>query len=113
MIRRPPRSTRTDTLFPYTTLFRSKLSIVVADRPFSAAVEAMLREDFALSRRVAPGELDERSFWFRFGVGLSRLLAPVLCAALHLAEGVHGAQDRGSDQHHEERRQDEDDHRHG
>src|SRR3546814_1903981 len=28
MIRRPPRSTRTDTLFPYTTLFRS-LSFVV------------------------------------------------------------------------------------
>src|SRR3546814_20795102 len=27
MIRRPPRSTRTDTLFPYTTLFRSCLSI--------------------------------------------------------------------------------------
>src|SRR3546814_18782927 len=26
MIRRPPRSTRTDTLFPYTTLFRSWLS---------------------------------------------------------------------------------------
>src|SRR3546814_7105652 len=26
MIRRPPRSTRTDTLFPYTTLFRSDLS---------------------------------------------------------------------------------------
>src|SRR3546814_14172733 len=27
MIRRPPRSTRTDTLFPYTTLFRSSSSI--------------------------------------------------------------------------------------
>src|SRR3546814_2488279 len=27
MIRRPPRSTRTDTLFPYTTLFRSGLSL--------------------------------------------------------------------------------------
>src|SRR3546814_7004448 len=26
MLRRPPRSTRTDTLFPYTTLFRSKLT---------------------------------------------------------------------------------------
>src|SRR3546814_1426159 len=26
MIRRPPRSTRTDTLFPYTTLFRSSLA---------------------------------------------------------------------------------------
>src|SRR3546814_4961736 len=27
MIRRPPRSTRTDTLFPYTTLFRSEKSL--------------------------------------------------------------------------------------
>src|SRR3546814_15484730 len=27
MIRRPPRSTRTDTLFPYTTLFRSDVFI--------------------------------------------------------------------------------------
>src|SRR3546814_3627299 len=27
MIRRPPRSTRTDTLFPYTTLFRSYMSL--------------------------------------------------------------------------------------
>src|SRR3546814_4386644 len=26
MIRRPPRSTRTDTLFPYTTLFRSRIA---------------------------------------------------------------------------------------
>src|SRR3546814_3036173 len=31
MIRRPPRSTRTDTLFPYTTLFRSKLDISLVD----------------------------------------------------------------------------------
>src|SRR3546814_4359278 len=29
MIRRPPRSTRTDTLFPYTTLFRSLVSRLV------------------------------------------------------------------------------------
>src|SRR3546814_2660334 len=27
MIRRPPRSTRTDTLFPYTTLFRSQQTV--------------------------------------------------------------------------------------
>src|SRR3546814_4540969 len=27
MIRRPPRSTRTDTLFPYTTLFRSDANL--------------------------------------------------------------------------------------
>src|SRR3546814_8736029 len=30
MIRRPPRATRTDTLFPYTTLFRSGAEIAVA-----------------------------------------------------------------------------------
>src|SRR3546814_11104703 len=30
MIRRPPRSTRTDTLFPYTTLFRSVRALPVA-----------------------------------------------------------------------------------
>src|SRR3546814_18140202 len=29
MIRRPPRSTRTDTLFPYTTLFRSQVQSFV------------------------------------------------------------------------------------
>src|SRR3546814_15630936 len=33
MIRRPPRSTRTDTLFPYTTLFRSDLVIVPPSNP--------------------------------------------------------------------------------
>src|SRR3546814_4785420 len=32
MIRRPPRSTRTDTLFPYTTLFRSPGAVRLPDR---------------------------------------------------------------------------------
>src|SRR3546814_1608253 len=32
MIRRPPRSTRTDTLFPYTTLFRSHMEMIVLDK---------------------------------------------------------------------------------
>src|SRR3546814_19511013 len=32
MIRRPPRSTRTDTLFPYTTLFRSASALVDRER---------------------------------------------------------------------------------
>src|SRR3546814_13205903 len=44
MIRQPPRSTRTDTLFPYTTLFRSTISRInaqglakpVADAAFAA-----------------------------------------------------------------------------
>src|SRR3546814_3051076 len=41
MIRRPPRSTRTDTLFPYTTLFRSKqqpLLLFQRNRPRLIAV---------------------------------------------------------------------------
>src|SRR3546814_8757346 len=36
MIRRPPRSTRTDTLFPYTTLFRSDGLARVAEEPVVA-----------------------------------------------------------------------------
>src|SRR3546814_21101863 len=36
MIRRPPRSTRTDTLFPYTTLFRSGTDQIFADRQAGA-----------------------------------------------------------------------------
>src|SRR3546814_12923729 len=39
MIRRPPRSTRTDTLFPYTTLFRSVHAVLRVDlEPRIAAV---------------------------------------------------------------------------
>src|SRR3546814_8493081 len=35
MLRRPPSSTRTDTLFPYTTLFRSIPSSTYPTRPFT------------------------------------------------------------------------------
>src|SRR3546814_16687644 len=38
MIRRPPRSTRTDTLFPYTTLFRSVHRCARADPPYAAGI---------------------------------------------------------------------------
>src|SRR3546814_16259890 len=37
MIRRPPRSTRTDTLFPYTTLFRSRSNLPNATRRASGS----------------------------------------------------------------------------
>src|SRR3546814_1789334 len=45
MIRRPPRSTRTDTLFPYTTLFRS------VDSP----EEARMLDDVGLPQKRALG----------------------------------------------------------
>src|SRR3546814_5735833 len=43
MIRRPPRSTRTDTLFPYSTLFRSKPP-VSASRPSRKPIAGRRRE---------------------------------------------------------------------
>src|SRR3546814_6032217 len=44
MIRRPPRSTRTDTLFPYTTLFRSPSSLptIGPSHGFRAVVESYI-----------------------------------------------------------------------
>src|SRR3546814_1914928 len=49
MIRRPPRSTRTDTLFPYTTLFRSprRIDRMAGHRPFSD-----LMKDWSPERRA-------------------------------------------------------------
>src|SRR3546814_20050282 len=47
MIRRPPRSTRTDTLFPYTTLFRS---VVRAERPGDGRCAVRDRIDVPLRR---------------------------------------------------------------
>src|SRR3546814_14195344 len=43
MIRRPPRSTRTDTLFPYTTLFRSHRLVEQGGRDRARTVEDMVK----------------------------------------------------------------------
>src|SRR3546814_6538093 len=55
MIRRPPRSTRTDTLFPYTTLFRSPGQVVVTDTTslnlFKALAAALRIQQQAAPRR--------------------------------------------------------------
>src|SRR3546814_14840992 len=48
MIRRPPRSTRTDTLFPYTTLFRSLLA------PSTGTIIARVREPGSMVVRQSP-----------------------------------------------------------
>src|SRR3546814_18757274 len=44
MIRRPPRSTRTDTLFPYTTLFRSDCRLQAFERIGSPEGELALAQ---------------------------------------------------------------------
>src|SRR3546814_7066227 len=72
MIRRPPRSTRTDTLFPDTTLFRSPLvacavvlpkclQVVVVCSPLGVPVAGSLAIEATLLRTVVPKPLpDER-----------------------------------------------------
>src|SRR3546814_16126070 len=57
MIRRPPRSTRTDTLFPYTTRFRSFLSNLLP--------EGHLRQYLADTASVHPG----REFFLLWALG--------------------------------------------
>src|SRR3546814_2139092 len=84
MIRRPPRSTRTDTLFPYTTLFRSLTDVLAGyatstirraaadDAPFflliapfaphSPEIAAPRHQDlFAGATYPRPASFDERS----------------------------------------------------
>src|SRR3546814_20848057 len=66
MNRRPPRSTRTDTLFPYTTLFRSTCRGVAyyevpnaaglcAERIITATIDARLLALDAITGRPCPG----------------------------------------------------------
>src|SRR3546814_1898224 len=73
MIRRPPRSTRTDTLFPYTTLFRSQRVVYVvrqtdfeANRGFSHLVYKDLRtRDLEPPTRLTPEGFNVNSPSFR------------------------------------------------
>src|SRR3546814_13568657 len=54
MLRRPPRSTRTDTLFPYTTLFRSDRDLRRDGRVQIVEANAwLIGEEFAAARGAA------------------------------------------------------------
>src|SRR3546814_9611614 len=67
MIRRPPRSTRTDTLFPYTTLFRSRLRLCLRNIVKRLGWERYLRlsviMDAALAEQQRSGALDLHRDW--------------------------------------------------
>src|SRR3546814_17670528 len=56
---RPPRSTLTDTLFPYTTLFRSQFRFepAVTDPPPDAAVLEVVRDDRVVHEVALPARL--------------------------------------------------------
>src|SRR3546814_4464972 len=63
MIRRPPRSTRTDTLFPYTTLFRSQHAQHHVEQRVDEVAQAGLDHVPGVDRPdvQAPVERDQRS----------------------------------------------------
>src|SRR3546814_14219151 len=70
MIRRPPRSSRTDTLFPYTTLFRS-LDVYADNALFSRAAElAPAWEEALHCLAEAPGVRDIRTIGLVAGIEL-------------------------------------------
>src|SRR3546814_12924774 len=86
MIRRPPRSTRTDTLFPYTTLFRSAHAIIAneilpafrqGDYPggIAAGVDAII---LAIAGAYEPLERSARGGGEQKGFSLFGLLVSVV-----------------------------------
>src|SRR3546814_17381332 len=65
MIRRPPRSTRTDTLFPYTTLFRSIGGVgVIEDMNKAVGIGFKRTGDIVLAVGERAGHLGQ-SVWLR------------------------------------------------
>src|SRR3546814_19458373 len=89
MIRRPPRTTRTDTLFPYTTLFRSTRILLPNERAIEPQITAIYRR-FGLNDRqieILARAMPKRDYYCQsrrgnrlFELGLSDV-ALALCAA--------------------------------
>src|SRR3546814_2840540 len=80
MIRRPPRSTRTDTLFPYTTLFRS--ARITLQRALQRGEQAGLAAAVAADHAQPPAALDHQ-----VDVGKQQ---PAAAAQGEMSEGNHG-----------------------
>src|SRR3546814_13188221 len=77
MIRRPPRSTRTDTLFPYTTLFRSGRVEQNAQR-FAQGVEGE-----SCAKNGDAGRIDLPGRNLHVVIGTGQHAAPACCGWLH------------------------------
>src|SRR3546814_15752758 len=86
MIRRPPRSTRTDTLFPYTTLFRS-----AEDRVAGGAFGARLQRGFLMFELLGAEILDRGA---EFGVAVAEFLQLMLIMTVDLGLDRGGARHR-------------------
>src|SRR3546814_20290063 len=73
MRRRPPRSTLTDTLFPYTTLFRSRTL---------DALEQLLRKAHRAGKLEVPDPRNSAEHFFVLVKGLAHMCALIGCAPL-------------------------------
>src|SRR3546814_7376986 len=99
MIRRPPRSTRTDTLFPYTTLFRSTEALTALDEDgarsemiainLNRAVQAMeVAQSASLPAKLVAQSLKQKGNSKPISTGLASL-DYVLHGGLHLRSEEH------------------------
>src|SRR3546814_1595068 len=90
MIRRPPRSTRTDTLFPYTTLFRShvlRLDDLLSRGAGLRSVHAHVADLFAPLRALHAHRLEPAHAALVAGAaGLDALADPDFLLRQHLVE---------------------------
>src|SRR3546814_4079153 len=82
MLRRPPRSTRTDTLFPYTTLFRSGASGSL-NMWYDADIDAVMSR--TARRPVPSGRIEPREA-LAFGLTLSVFSVSILGLAVNRSE---------------------------
>src|SRR3546814_10972149 len=89
MTRRPPRSKRTETLFPYTTLYRSERTVAV--QPGISYRSLMVMQDEKLIEKHAKqaGIDDLAVKWSRFAGG-NVMNEAVLSGSLHFASGGVG-----------------------
>src|SRR3546814_20035506 len=89
MLRRPPRSTRTDTLFPYTTLFRSDKVKVLTIR--ATAFDAAAAEGGSAAVEAVEGGGDTGLATFK-GQELTKSERPELTTASIVISGGRGMQ---------------------
>src|SRR3546814_17669511 len=98
MIRRPPRSTRTDTRFPYTTLFRSPVAFTSTSTspsfgPSSCTVvtSSGLPAATATAARTSIVDLSRESAWPEGGARLHRIQRRPVVDRSPCFYGKHGA----------------------
>src|SRR3546814_10809457 len=95
MIRRPPRSTRTDTLFPYTTLFRSP-GVLRLEPAFSSHERHNIEIAPQLTESVRPIPAGFERMGLRWAVGIPRHQKLSGECAAHFSKSGHVADRSGA-----------------